>query len=364
VAAPTTSLPEKIGGVRNWDYRFCWLRDATMTIVAMLGAGYHEEAVSWRNWLVRAVAGDPSEIQIMYGIGGERRLTEMDLAWLPGYEDSKPVQIGNEAAEQLQLDIFGAVVEAAYVAARHDIEKSPYAWRIMLHFLEWLETGWKEPDAGIWEVRGPYRHFTHSKVLAWVAFDRAIRLHEEFGRPGPVDRWRVARDAIHAEVLDEAWSEKQQAFAQFYGSDQLDASVLMMPMLGFIPADDPRMVSTVEAICRELSVDGLVYRYKECEDVDGLPAGEGAFLPCSFWLVENLYLQGRHDEAVELFERLLSLRNDLGLISEEYDPEERRQLGNFPQAFTHLALVEAAYVLSGGRLEHQRESAIHASKQD
>jgi GH15 family glucan-1,4-alpha-glucosidase len=355
VAAPTTSLPERIGGVRNWDYRYCWLRDATLTIVAMLGANYHEVAESWRNWLLRAIAGDPADVQIMYGIAGERRLDERELEWLPGYENSRPVRIGNAASGQLQLDVYGELLEAAYLTIRHGVEGSEFGWAVIRHLLSWLEEGWRQKDAGIWEVRGPNRHFTHSKVMAWVAFDRAVKMHEEFGRDGPVERWRQLRDEIKAEVLDKGWSERKQAYSQSYGSDDLDASLLLMPIVGFLPATDPRFASTVEAIRRELSVDGLLLRYREAENVDGLPAGEGIFLACSFWLVEVLTMQGKVDEARALFERLLSLSNDLGLLSEEYDVKAGRQLGNFPQAFSHLALVEAAMELSGGRMRHEGE---------
>jgi GH15 family glucan-1,4-alpha-glucosidase len=351
VAAATTSLPEQVGGVRNWDYRFCWLRDATLTLLAMLNVGYSEEARAWALWLHRAVAGDPADLQIMYGIAGERRLDERELEWLPGYEGSTPVRVGNAASTQLQLDVYGDVLDAVYQAARHGGEWDEDGWSIMQKLLGWLEDGWHEKDAGIWEMRGPPRHFTYSKVMAWVAFDRAVRLSEEFGRPGPVDRWRALRDEIHAEVLARAWSDAKQAFAQSFGADELDASVLQMPLVGFLPATDERFVSTVEAIRRELTVDGLVLRYRSQEDgaVDRLPPGEGVFLPCSFWLADVLALQGKHDEARELFERLLDLRNDVGLLAEEYDPVSARQLGNFPQAFTHLALVNTAIVLGEGR---------------
>ena len=350
VAAPTTSLPEWIGGVRNWDYRFCWLRDATLTLLAMLQAGYNDEAVAWRKWLLRAVAGDPADVQIMYGLGGERRLDERELDWLPGYEGSLPVRTGNAASEQLQLDVYGGVLDALYQARVHGIPADDNIWSLVRHLLSWLEDGWRLKDSGIWEVRGPPRHFTHSKVMSWVAFDRAVRAHDEFGREGPVERWRALRDKIHAEVLSRAWDDERQAFVQSYGSQQLDASVLLIPVVGFLPATDPRVVSTVEAIRRDLTVDGLVRRYVTDEDgdVDGLPEGEGVFLACSFWLVEVLALQGRRDEARELFERLLRLRNDVGLLAEEYDPRSGRQLGNFPQAFTHLALVEAALALDNG----------------
>ena len=350
VAAATTSLPEWIGGVRNWDYRFCWLRDASMTLLAMLNAGYRDEAQAWQEWLLRAVAGDPADVQIMYGIAGERRLDERELEWLPGFDGSRPVRVGNAASTQLQLDVYGELLDAAYHTITHGIEPSEFGWALMRKLLAWLEDGWREKDSGIWEVRGPARHFTHSKVMSWVAFDRAVRLCDEHGHDGPVERWRALRDEIHAQVLANAWSERKQAFAQSYGADELDAAVLLMPLVGFLPATDPRVVSTVDAIRRELTVDGLVLRYRPEESgVDGLPAGEGVFLACTFWLVMVLELQGHHDEARELFERLLDIRNDVGLLAEEYDPIAGRQLGNFPQAFTHLSLVSAALALSEGR---------------
>ena len=349
VAAPTTSLPEQIGGVRNWDYRYCWLRDASLTLLAMLSAGYGDEAAAWRDWLLRAVAGEPDEVQIMYGVAGERRLEERTLDWLPGFADSRPVRVGNAASHQLQLDVYGEVLDAAYQTLVQGIQGSESGWALIKRLLAWLADHWQEEDAGIWEVRGPARHFTHSKVMAWVAFDRAVRIHEEFGRDGPVDRWRELCTAIKNQVLTCAWSERKQAFTQSYGSDELDASVLLMPIVGFLPAHDPRFVSTVDAIQRELSIDGLLLRYRSQEDVDGLPPGEGVFLACSFWLVEVLALQDRSDEAQVLFNRLLSLRNDVGLLSEEYDPQGGLLLGNFPQAFTHLALVEAALTLAGHR---------------
>jgi GH15 family glucan-1,4-alpha-glucosidase len=350
VAAATTSLPEWIGGVRNWDYRFCWLRDASMTLLAMLNAGYRDEAQAWQEWLLRAVAGDPADVQILYGIAGERRLDERELEWLPGFDGSRPVRVGNAASTQLQLDVYGELLDAAYHTITHGIEPSEFGWALMRKLLAWLEDGWREKDSGIWEVRGPARHFTHSKVMSWVAFDRAVRLCDEHGHDGPVERWRALRDEIHAQVLANAWSERKQAFAQSYGADELDAAVLLMPLVGFLPATDPRVVSTVDAIRRELTVDGLVLRYRPEESgVDGLPAGEGVFLACTFWLVMVLELQGLHDEARELFERLLDIRNDVGLLAEEYDPIAGRQLGNFPQAFTHLSLVSAALVLSEGR---------------
>ena len=350
VAAPTTSLPELVGGVRNWDYRFCWLRDATLTLLAMLKAGVSDEAVMWRGWLLRAIAGAPADIQIMYGIAGERRLDERELDWLPGHEGSRPVRVGNAASEQLQLDVYGEVIDALYQTRLQGAPADDDVWSLTRKLLEWLEDGWQMPDAGIWEVRGPARHFTHSKVMAWVAFDRAVKAVEEWDREGPVDRWRQIRDRIHAEVLERGWSERKQAFTQSFGAEDLDASALLMPLVGFIDVNDPRFASTVEAIRRELTVDGLLLRYRTDEgEVDGLPEGEGVFLPCSFWLVSVLGHQGKVEEARELFERLLDLRNDVGLLAEEYDPRAGRLLGNFPQAFTHLALIDAAFVLTEGR---------------
>jgi len=351
VAAATTSLPEALGGVRNWDYRYCWLRDATLTLLALVRAGYDGEARAWRDWLLRAIAGRPGEVQIMYGIAGERRLTEVELEWLPGYERSTPVRIGNAASQQRQLDVYGEVLDALYHARLSGLEPSKDAWALIRKLLQWLEKGWREPDEGIWEVRGPRRHFTHSKVMAWVAFDRAVRMIEEDGLGGPVDRWRALREEIHDEVCREGLSEKLGAFTQSYGLDRLDASLLMIPLVGFLPADDERVVATVAAIERELVEDGLVTRYRADEentDVDGLPPGEATFLPCSFWLVQVYALQGRLDEAEKLFERLIGLRNDLGLLSEEYDVKAGRLVGNFPQAFTHLALVDAALTLDEG----------------
>jgi GH15 family glucan-1,4-alpha-glucosidase len=351
VASPTTSLPERIGGVRNWDYRYCWLRDASLTLLAMLNAGYRDEASAWREWLLRAVAGNPAEVQIVYGVAGERRIEERVIPWLPGFADSHPVRVGNAASYQRQLDIYGELLDAAYQTLAQGIESSEFGWSLIKRLLAWLADHWREADAGIWEVRGPLRDFTHSKVMAWVAFDRAVRIHEEFGRAGPVNRWRELRDEIKDQVLRCGWSERKQAFTQSYGSDELDASILLMPIVGFLPADDPRFVSTVEAIQRELSVDGLLLRYRSQDEqmVDGLPSGEGVFLACSFWLVEVLAMQSRLDEAQALFDRLLGLRNDLGLLSEEYDPQAGMQLGNFPQAFTHLALVQAALTLDERR---------------
>jgi GH15 family glucan-1,4-alpha-glucosidase len=356
VAAPTASLPEQIGGVRNWDYRFCWLRDSTLTLLAMLRAGYHEEADNWAGWLRRAIAGDPADLQIMYGLAGERRLDEREIEWLPGYEGSRPIRVGNAASAQLQLDVYGEVLDAAYQSVAQNRSVSSEAWSILRVLVEWLEDGWREADSGIWEVRGPPRHFTHSKLMAWVAFDRAVRLAKEHELRGPVARWKELRDEIHAEVLARAWNEEKQAFAQSYGAAELDASVLLMPAMGFLPATDERIVSTVEAIKRELMVDGLVLRYRseEAGVEDGLPPGEGVFLPCCFWLADVLAMQGKTTEARELFERLLDLRNDVGLLAEEYDPVAHRQLGNFPQAFSHLALVNTAILLGGGPSLRQR----------
>ncbi|MGH3051210.1 MAG: glycoside hydrolase family 15 protein [Gaiellaceae bacterium] len=344
VAAPTTSLPEWIGSVRNWDYRFCWLRDATLTLLALLHAGHTEEALAWRLWLLRAVAGDPAAVQIMYGVGGERRLTEFELPWLSGYEGSAPVRVGNQASEQLQLDVYGEVMDALYQARTHGLALDTQAWRIQRALLEHLETAWHEPDEGLWEIRGERRHFVHSKVMAWVAFDRAVRTVESQGLDGPVDRWRAIRDEIQAEVCEHGWSEKLGSFTQSYGADELDASLLLLPLVGFLPGDDPRVRGTIAAVERELLQDGFVLRYRtQKAGVDGLPPGEGVFLPCSFWLVDCYELIGRHDDAHALFERLLGLANDLGLLSEEYDPAAKRLLGNFPQAFTHLALVNSAF---------------------
>jgi GH15 family glucan-1,4-alpha-glucosidase len=349
VAAPTTSLPEALGGVRNWDYRFCWLRDATLTLLALVRSGYVEEAGAWRDWLLRAVAGKPDDLQVMYGVAGERRLTELELPWLPGYAESAPVRIGNDASTQLQVDVYGEVLDALYQARRRGLPASPEAWTLCQKLLDWLESGWREPDEGLWEVRGPRRHFTHSKVMAWVAFDRAVKLIRHLDREGPLDRYLALRREIRKDVLEHGYDADRGAFVQSYGSDRLDASLLLIPLVGFLKADDPRVVGTVDAIQRELLRDGFVERYRADEEnvgVDGLPPGEGVFLPCSFWLAAVLAQQGRYGESLALFERLLSLRNDLGLISEEYDPERKRLVGNFPQAFTHLALVETAFTLA------------------
>ncbi len=353
VAAPTTSLPEWIGGVRNWDYRYCWLRDATLTLLAFLTSGYVDEARAWRNWFLRAIAGSPKDLQIMYGIGGQRRLTEVELPWLAGYEGSRPVRIGNGASGQLQLDVYGEVIDALYQSRAHGLEPSRDAWRITRKLLDWLESGWREPDDGIWEVRGGRRQFTHSKVMAWVAFDRAVRFVDAFGREGPVDRWKALRSEIHDEICRDGFDADRGTFVQSYGSDRLDASLLMIPLVGFLPATDERMVGTVAAIERELLRDGFVERYRADEEnveIDGFPPGEGVFLPGSFWLTTVLAMQGREDDARALFARLLALRNDLGLISEEYDPEAKRLIGNFPQAFTHLTLIGAATQLTERRM--------------
>jgi GH15 family glucan-1,4-alpha-glucosidase len=344
VAAATTSLPEQIGGVRNWDYRFCWLRDATFTLWALLSAGYVEEAAAWRDWLLRAAAGDPAELQIMYGPAGERRLSEMELDWLPGYEGSRPVRIGNAAVEQFQLDVYGEVLDAMHQARGAGIHPDEAAWNLERALVSFVEGAWTQPDEGIWEVRGPRRHFTHSKVMAWVAVDRAVKATEKFGLDGPTDEWRRLRAAIHEDVCRQGYDSNRNAFTQYYGAEQLDASLLMIPLVGFLPATDPRMRGTVEAIQRELTRDGFVMRYPEdaSAHVDGLPPGEGVFLACTFWLADNLILLGRTDEARVLFERLLGLRNDVGLLSEEYDPVAGRMLGNFPQAFSHVSLVNTA----------------------
>jgi GH15 family glucan-1,4-alpha-glucosidase len=344
VAAPTTSLPEWIGGVRNWDYRYCWLRDATLTLLALLHADYEDEARAWRTWLVRAVAGDPADIQVMYGVAGERRLTELELPWLSGYEGSAPVRIGNAASEQLQIDVFGEVVDALYQARVHGLEFQKNPWDLQKVLLGHLEEIWREPDEGIWEIRGERRHFVHSKVMAWVAFDRSVRSVEEHAVDGPVEHWRALRDEIHRDVCANGFDQELGSFVQSYGSKALDASLLLIPLVGFLPASDPKVRGTVEAIEKNLVVDGFVLRYRTHESgVDGLPPGEGVFLPCSFWLVDCLELLGRHDDAHALFDRLVGLANDVGLLAEEYDPRAQRQLGNFPQAFTHLALVNSAY---------------------
>ncbi|HEU5463507.1 MAG TPA: glycoside hydrolase family 15 protein [Candidatus Binatia bacterium] len=349
VAAATTSLPECLGGVRNWDYRYCWVRDATFTLYALLLGGYVEEACAWREWLLRAVAGQPSQLNIMYGIAGERRLTELELPWLPGYENSAPVRIGNAASQQFQLDVYGELMDAMHVARRAGLELNENAWRVELALTQFLESAWTEPDNGIWEIRGPKRHFTHSKVMAWVAIDRMIKAVERFGLEGPVDRWRTLRATIHDEVCHKGFDAERNSFVQHYGGQELDASLLMIPLVGFLPAADPRVRGTVAAIERELLTDGFVLRYRTRRDLEHLPPGEAAFLACSFWLADNYALLGRNEDAQRLFRQLLSLCNDVGLLSEGYDAGNKRLLGNFPQALSHLSLVNTAFNLSRDR---------------
>ncbi|MEU2678829.1 MULTISPECIES: glycoside hydrolase family 15 protein [unclassified Streptomyces] len=350
VAAPTTSLPEDIGGSRNWDYRYTWLRDAAITLSSLLRTGYREEARAWREWLLRAVAGDPENLQIMYGIAGERELGEAELDWLPGYENSGPVRVGNGAANQLQLDVYGEVTEALHLAHMTGLTRNDYAMGLQLKLIEYLEKHWEEPDEGIWEVRGPRRHFVHSKVMAWVAVDRTIKLVESGDAEGPLERWRELRDDIHRDVCERGYDPERNTFTQSYGSKELDASLLLIPQMGFLPPDDKRVIGTIEAIQRELSTeDGFVLRYPtEGDDagVDGLEGDEGAFLACSFWLADDLAMIGRVDEARRLFEKLLSLRNDLGLLAEEWDSRLQRQVGNFPQAFSHVPLIDTALRLT------------------
>jgi GH15 family glucan-1,4-alpha-glucosidase len=368
VAAPTTSLPEDLGGVRNWDYRYCWLRDATITLEALLRTGYTDEASQWREWLGRAIAGDPGDVQIMYGVAGERRLEEWQADWLPGYESSAPVRIGNAAVSQRQLDVYGEVIDAITLGRQAGLRFDSHTWSLVRALLRFLEKNWDQPDEGIWEVRGPRRHFVHSKVMAWVAFDRAIRV-AELGRPGAEQRWRALRDQIHAEVCERGYDEKRGTFTQYYGSTELDAAVLLIPEVGFLPPSDPRVVSTVETIQRELTSGGLVLRYTQPAaaspstqtEVDGLTGGEGAFLACSFWLVNALHLIDRYDEAEKLFDRLLSLRNDVGLLAEEYDPRYSRQVGNFPQAFSHMPLIQSALNLGEHAGHHCRRPARKTS---
>jgi GH15 family glucan-1,4-alpha-glucosidase len=348
IAAATTSLPEQLGGVRNWDYRFCWLRDATFTLYSLMEAGYTEEAKAWSEWLLRAVAGDPAQLQIMYGAAGERSLPEFELKHLSGYEGSRPVRIGNAAAEQFQLDVYGEIMDAMHLARRVGIRTGANSWHLQRHLVDFVEKNWSEPDEGIWEIRGPRRHFTHSKVMAWVAVDRAVKAVEEFNLPGELERWRALRQQIFDDVCAKGFNPRRNSFTQSYDSEQLDASLLMIPLVGFLPATDPRVVGTVQAIRRELVFGGLVYRYHPTESgtVDGLPPGEGAFLPCSFWLVDCLHLMGQSDEARSLFNKLLSMRTELGLLAEEYDPKFRRLVGNFPQAFSHIGLINSAQNLS------------------
>ncbi len=357
VAAVTTSVPERLGGVRNWDYRYCWLRDATFALYALMTGGYVEEARAWRAWLLRAIAGKPSQAQVLYGVAGERLLPEWEVPWLPGYEGSVPPRVGNAATSQFQLDVLGEVADALHCARRIGLEAAKEAWRVESTLVEFVESAWREPDEGIWEVRGPRRPFTHSRVMAWVALDRAVKAVERFGLEGPVSRWREVRAVIHDDVCRNGFDREIGAFVQYYGSKVLDASLLLIPLVGFLPATDPRVLGTVEVIRRHLTSDGLVARYQTTPDLDGLPPGEGAFLACTFWLADNLALQGKRAEARALFERLLDIRNDVGLLSEQYDPHERRLVGNFPQAFSHVGLINTARNLSrrGGPAEHRKE---------
>jgi GH15 family glucan-1,4-alpha-glucosidase len=358
VAAATTSLPEQLGGVRNWDYRYCWLRDATFTLYSLMNAGYADEARAWRDWLLRAIAGEPSKLQVLYGIAGERRVSEAELPWLGGYKGAKPVRIGNAASRQLQLDVYGEVMDALHLCQRVGLADQGASWQLQRALLGFLEDNWNLPDEGIWEVRGPRRHFTHSKVMAWVAFDRAVKSVEQFGLEGPLDRWRAVRSEIHRSVCTKAFDASRGAFVQFYGAKELDAGLLVMPLVGFLPATDPRVLATVAAIERQLMREGLVARYATESNVDGLPSGEGAFLPCSFWLADNYVLQGRRDEARALFERLVALCNDVGLLAEEYDPQSGHLVGNFPQAISHVSLVNTALNLSAadGPANHRRRT--------
>ncbi len=365
VAAPTTSLPERLGGQRNWDYRFCWLRDATLTLLGSMHAGYFGEAQAWRQWLLRAVAGSPDQLQIMYGIAGERRLAEWTVPWLPGYENSSPVRIGNAAHTQLQLDVFGEIMDVHHQARRGGLSTNESGWDTQIEFLKHLNKIWREPDSGIWEMRGPPQHFTYSKVMAWVAYDRAIKSAETFGLEGPLDEWRKLRERICDEVCERAYDPDRGTFMQAYGSKQLDANLLLLPCVGFLPSTDPRIERTVAAVERHLLNDGFVMRYSTGDGGDALPPGEGAFLACSFWLVDVYMLQGRCEEAEQLFRRLLTLRNDVGLLSEEYDPHAKRLVGNFPQAFSHLALVNSAYNLTRSRKPvEQRAQDEHAPPEE
>jgi GH15 family glucan-1,4-alpha-glucosidase len=345
VAAPTMSLPEQPGGARNWDYRYCWLRDATFTLLALMNAGYYEEAMAWRSWLMRAVAGDPSQVQIMYGLRGERRLAEWEIPWLPGYEGSRPVRVGNAAAQQLQIDIYGETMDALHHSRASGHAQDKTDWSLQQGLLQHLQQIWEQPDQGIWEVRGGPQHFTYSKIMAWVAFDRCVKAVEQFGLPGPIDEWRALRQRIHAEVCARGYNRELGAFVQSYESKELDASLLLMPLVGFLPPSDPRVRGTVHAIEKHLLIDGFVMRYDTRAGHDGLPPGEGVFLACSFWLADNLVLLGRRADAQRLYERLLGLRNDVGLLAEEYLPAERRMIGNFPQALSHIALVNTAHNL-------------------
>jgi GH15 family glucan-1,4-alpha-glucosidase len=363
VAAATTSLPERLEGKRNWDYRFCWLRDATFTLIALMNAGYYEDARAWREWLLRAVAGAPDRVQIMYAVTGERRLPEWEVPWLGGYQGAKPVRVGNAAAQQVQIDVYGEVMDALHHGRHGNLGPSAEGWHLQRALLDHLENAWQEPDHGIWEVRGDRQRFTNSKVMAWVAFDRAIKTVEQFKMEGPVERWRKLRRSIHDDVCRFGFDPSLRAFVQSYGAKHLDASALLIPLVGFLPPDDPRVRSTVEAIERDLVIDGLVQRYESAAGIDGLPPGEGMFLPCSFWLADNLILLGRREEAVRLFERLLSLRNDVGLLAEEYDVKAKRLIGNFPQALSHVALVNTAHHLTEQN-KHKRHEADQPAAHD
>jgi GH15 family glucan-1,4-alpha-glucosidase len=363
VAAATTSLPEQLGGGRNWDYRFCWLRDATFTLQALLGTGFVTEAKAWREWLLRAVAGDPADLQIMYAIDGTRRLPETTLDWLPGYEGARPVRAGNAASGQLQLDVWGEVLDGLHLARTSGIAAQESAWDLQRALLDFLEGSWDEPDNGLWEMRGPRRQFVHSKVLVWAGIDRAVQAVQGTTLDGPLDRWRELRDRVHADVCEHGYDAERNTFTQFYGSRGLDAALLLMPRVRFLPWDDGRIVGTVQAIERELCRDGFVLRYDPEADggVDGLSGREGAFLACTFWFADALFSIGRHDDAVQLFERLLDLRNDVGLLSEEYDTDAARQVGNTPQAFSHVGLVNTARLLSG---EPSAEQRAHDTRTD
>jgi GH15 family glucan-1,4-alpha-glucosidase len=373
VAAPTMSLPEQPGGARNWDYRYCWLRDATFTLLALMNAGYYEEAMAWRGWLLRAVAGDASQVQILYGLAGERRISEWEIPWLSGYEGSRPVRAGNAAAQQLQLDIYGETMDALYHSRAFgspqdrqtpqspQTPKDDAAWMLQRQLLEHLQQIWEQPDQGIWEMRGGPQHFTYSKIMAWVAFDRSIRSVEEFGFAGPLDEWRAVRQRIHDEVCARGYDPRRGTFVQSYGSRELDASLLLMPLVGFLPPTDPRVRGTVQAIESHLMSDGFVMRYDTGSGHDGLPPGEGAFLACSFWLADNLVLIGRDADARRLYERLLGLRNDVGLLAEEYLPAQQRMIGNFPQALSHIALVNTAHNLYHPQKPAEQRSGIARS---
>jgi GH15 family glucan-1,4-alpha-glucosidase len=363
-AAPTTSLPEQLGGVRNWDYRFCWLRDATFTLYSLMRTGYTDEALAFRDWLLRAVAGDPAGLQIMYGLRGEARLTELELSALAGYENSRPVRIGNAASEQFQLDVYGEVLDLLHVCRREKLPQSEAVWQFEKALLRFLGGAWHKPDEGIWEVRGPRRHFTHSKVMAWVAFDRAVKAVQCYGQEGPVDDWILQRDRLHAEICEQGFNRKRQSFVQYYASEELDASLLMLPLVGFLKPQDQRIVGTLAAIERHLLHDGFVDRYSTQPHVDGLPPGEGSFLPCTFWYVDNLVLQGRKEEAAERFEQLLAIRNDLGLLAEEYDHRAGRMVGNFPQAFSHVGLVNTAQNLTTHQCPAQHRAGDGSTTKD